>query len=260
MRHSFRCAVCVAAMASLACGVRLQAQAVSWDNVHINVTEPVRAAEWYVKNLGATPVGVTGQGTQVKFGNVLVVFLKGQEAQRSADSPIDHIGLSYEDLNAHLKQAEEAGAKVLTPPRDVPGLFKVAFIEDPFGIKIEMVQDPGLPGFHHVHLSVARPEATLQWYQDMFGGERARLKGRIDGLRYGGVWLLAQDNGGKTPNPNGAIQYIGLLVPDIHQKAAELQAKSVKFSVEPRQLRSLWYAIARDYDGSRVEMIQRTEP
>jgi predicted enzyme related to lactoylglutathione lyase len=159
-----------------------------------------------------------------------------------------------------LKQAEEAGAKVLTPPRDVPGLFKVAFIEDPFGIKIEMVQDPGLPGFHHVHLSVARPEATLQWYQDMFGGERARLKGRIDGLRYGGVWLLAQDNGGKTPNPKGAIQYIGLLVPDIHQKAAELQAKSVKFSVEPRQLRPLWYAIARDCDGSRVEMIQRTEP
>ena len=71
-------------------------------------------------------------------------------------------------------------------------------------------------------------------------------------MRYGGIWLLALDNGGKTPNPNGAIQYTGLLVPDIHQKAAELQAKSVRFSVEPRELRSLWYAIARDCDGSEL--------
>jgi predicted enzyme related to lactoylglutathione lyase len=260
MRNLLRFAVCIAAVASSGRGGHLQAQAVSWDNVHINVTEPAQAAEWYVKNLGAAQVGIPGQGTQVKFGNVLVVFLKGQEQQRSAGSLIDHIDISYEDLDTHLKQAENAGAKVLTQPHDVPGLFKVAFIEDPFGIKIEMVQDAGLTGFHHVHLSVAMPETTLRWYQDMFGGERAKLKGRIDGLRYGGVWLLAQDNGGKTSNPDGAVQYIGLLVPDIHKKAAELQAKSVKFSVEPRQLRSLWYAIAQDCDGSRVEMIQRSEP
>jgi catechol 2,3-dioxygenase-like lactoylglutathione lyase family enzyme len=64
-----------------------------------------------------------------------------------------------------------------------------------FVTKIEVVQDPELVGFHHVHLRVPDPAATLQWYQDMFGGERASLKGRIDGLRYGGVWLLAAGSG-----------------------------------------------------------------
>jgi catechol 2,3-dioxygenase-like lactoylglutathione lyase family enzyme len=257
MKNSSCVAACVATMALLAYGLRAQAQPTSWDNVHINVTEPTRAAEWYAKYLGAAPVGAPGQATQAKLGNVLIVFLKGQEPQQSAGSLIDHIGISYENLDAAMKQAEEGGAKVLNAPRDIPGLFKLAFIEDPFGIKIEMVQDPDLLGFHHVHLSVAKPDATLQWYQDMFGGERAKLKGRIDGLRYGGVWLLAQNNGGKTPNASGSIQYIGLLVPDVHQKAADLLAKSVKFRVEPRQLRTLWYAIAEDCDGSRVEMIQR---
>ena len=254
MRQTLSIAACVL-VAPL-----LHAQPVSWDNVHINVTDPARAAEWYSTYLGGAAVGTPGQATQVKFGNVLIVFLKGQQPQQSAGSLIDHIGLSYGDVDAQVKRAEEGGAKVLNPPRDVSGLFKLAFIEDPFGIKIEMVQDADRLGFHHVHLAVPNPGTTLQWYQDMFGGERAKLKGRIDGLRYGGVWLLAQNNGGKTSNPNGAIQYIGLLVPDIHEKAAELKSKNVKFSVEARQLRSLWYAIAQDVDGSRVEMIQRFQP
>ena len=107
------------------------------------------------------------------------MFLKGQEQQRSAGSLIDHIGISYEDLDTHLKQAENAGAKVLTQPHDVPGLFKVAFIEDPFGIKIEMVQDAGLTGFHHVHLSVAMPETTLRWYLDNAVDHAAMARSRI---------------------------------------------------------------------------------
>jgi len=39
---------------------------------------------------------------------------------------------------------------------------------------------------------VADPTARLNWYEGMFGGgERSKLKGRIDGLKYGNVWLLA---------------------------------------------------------------------
>jgi catechol 2,3-dioxygenase-like lactoylglutathione lyase family enzyme len=251
---------CIAIAASFAYQGRAQAQAISWDNVHINVTEPARAADWYVKHLGATPVGVPGQGTQVMFGKVLIVFLKGQEPQTSAGSLIDHIGLSYTDMDAQMKEMEAGGAKILTPARDVPGLFKLGFVQDPFGIKIEVVQDTERLGFHHVHLLVPDPEKTLGWYQNMFGGERAKLKGRIDGLRYGGVWLLAQKNNAATTNTNGSIQYIGLLVGDIHDMAKSLQAKNVEFTVEPKNLRSLWYSIAKDCDGSRVEMIQRLQP
>jgi len=258
MRHPSSRAIIVSSAIALFAITASAQTPVTWDNVHINVTEPAKAADWYAKTFGATPIGAPGQAVQAKIGSVILVFLKGQEPQTSAGSAIDHIGLSFENLDAALKQAESAGAKILNPVRDVPGLFKLAFIEDPFGIKVEMVQDPELLGFHHLHLSVAKPDVTLQWYQDMFGGERTKLKGRIDGLRYGGVWLLAQSNNGKISNPNGSIQYPGLGVTNLHERAAALQAKSVKFRTQPTQLRNLWYTIVEDCDGSRVEMIQRS--
>lgn len=37
-------------------------------------------------------------------------------------------------------------------------------------MKIEIVQDSELLGFHHVHLRVADPAATLQWFNDRPGG------------------------------------------------------------------------------------------
>ena len=186
-----------------------RAQVVSWDNVHINVMDPAKAAEWYTKYLGATPVGVPGQATQVQFGKVLVVFLKGQEPQKSADSLIDHIGLSDADITQQVKNVQDGGAKVLTAPRDIPGVFRFGFVEDPFGIKIELVEDPGLQGFHHVHLRVPDPATTLRWYEDMFGGDRAKLKGRIEGLRYGGVWLLADKGSGNTLNQQAPFSTLG---------------------------------------------------
>ena len=56
--------------------------------------------------------------------------------------PIDHVGFSLSDLDAKMKELEAAGAKVTTPAREVPGLFKMAFVEDPWGTRIEVVQDP----------------------------------------------------------------------------------------------------------------------
>ena len=251
--------VLLAAMALLALATGAAAQTLTWDNVHINVTDPPKAAEWYAKHLGGTLVGAPGQATQAQFGSVVMVFLKGQEPQTSAGSLIDHLSFSYADVDSRIKEIEAGGGKVLTPAREIPGLFKLGFVEDPFGIKIEIVQDPELLGFHHVHLSVSNPATTLKWYHDMMGGEQAKLKGRLDGLRYGAIWLLAESNGGKVANPKGSIQYIGLRVADVRQTAAALQAKGVKFSTEPRALRNLWYAIAVDGDGSRFEMIQRAQ-
>jgi catechol 2,3-dioxygenase-like lactoylglutathione lyase family enzyme len=65
---------------------------------------------------------------------------------------------------------------VITPLREAPGLFKLAFVQDPFGIKLELVEDAELLGFHHIHLRVPDPEAALAWYVQMFGGERWRLR------------------------------------------------------------------------------------
>jgi catechol 2,3-dioxygenase-like lactoylglutathione lyase family enzyme len=230
-------------------------QTTGYDNVHIRVSDPAKAVAWYVKTLG----GTSPAAGQVYFGSALIAVVKTNQPQPSAGSAIDHIGLSYPDIAAKMKEAESAGARVLSPPREIPGVLKFAFIEDPWGVKIELVEDSELLGFHHVHLSVKDPAATLAWFQQMFGGERQKLKGRIDGLRYGGVWLFAAASQDQTPAPSfdRAIMSLGLRVPDIHKSTAELVQRGVKFPVEPRALGDLWYAFAEDPNGVRVELLQR---
>ena len=119
------------------------------------------------------------------------------------------------------------------------GYFKLGFIEDPWGTKIEVVQDTEQLGFHHVHLSVPDPPNVLSWYQEAFGGERAKLKGRIDALRYGGVWLLAAASAaGEKPagSAGRAIYNLAWTVPSLDDAVAALKAKGLKVTVESRSL------------------------
>jgi len=225
------------------------------DNVHIRVTDPAQARDWYVKNLGAT---AGESGTQVLFGKMLVAIVKTDKPQPSAGSAIDHIGLSFPDVDAKMNALQAAGAKIVTPARDVPGLFKLGFIEDPYGVKIELVQDNERLGFHHVHLNATDPEAALQWYEGMVGGQRDKLKGRIDGLRYDGIWLLAAKSAA-APAPSGerAVMSVGWQIRDINQAASAFKAKGAKAVVEPRAIGNLWYAFFEDPNGARVELLQR---
>jgi catechol 2,3-dioxygenase-like lactoylglutathione lyase family enzyme len=226
------------------------------DNIHIRVADPAQAREWYIKNLGAT----AGEGaTQVYFGKMLIAIVKTDKPQPSAGSAIDHIGLSYADLDAKMKELQAAGVKVLTPLRDAPGLFKMAFIEDPWGVKIELAQDTERLGFHHIHLASPDPDATLKWYEDMLGGKREKLKGQIEGLRYDGIWLLAFKSGATAPVASGerAVMSVGWTIRDIKQADSAFKAKGAKTAVEPRAIGPLWYAFYEDPNGARVELLQR---
>src|SRR4051812_1469150 len=98
-----------------------------YDNVHIRVLDPEKAAAWYVTALGATPSKPPTEGTaQVTFGPNVITITKGTTIQPSAGTLIDHIGLSFRDLDGAVKKAEAAGAKVTTTPRESPGIFKYA--------------------------------------------------------------------------------------------------------------------------------------
>jgi len=102
---------------------------IAFDDLHIRVPDPAKAGEWYVKYLGATP---TQSPHRVSFGRTLIIFSKGDNPGPS--TVIDHFGLSFRNLDAKMSELTAAGARVLTPVADRPGLFKLGFIEDPFRI------------------------------------------------------------------------------------------------------------------------------
>jgi catechol 2,3-dioxygenase-like lactoylglutathione lyase family enzyme len=231
-------------------------QTVGYHNVHLRVSDPAKAIEWYTKYLGAS---VAPPPYSVMFGKTLVAFVKTDKQQPSAGSVIDHIGLSYPDLQAKMKEFEAGGATIVQPIRQVEGLFPLGFIEDPWGVKIEVVQDPSQLGFHHVHLRVKDPAATLKWFEENFGGTRGKLGGRIDGVRYSGVWVLAASSGTDAPVPSAdrAIQNMAIQVASVDTATEAFRSKNTKVVVEPRSLGALRYAFIEDPNGVRIELIEQ---
>jgi lactoylglutathione lyase len=229
------------------------------DHIHLNVPDQAKGVEWYQKAFGGKTL--TEAPDRLMLGETRLIFLKNDKGQPSSGSALDHVGFSVADLDAKIKELEAAGAKVVTPARDVPGLFKLAFVEDPWGTKIEVVQDSEKLGLHHVHLRAPDAAAALAWYKDKFGGETAKLKNRIDGLRYGGVWILVT-GGDATPSEGHAIDHIGWQTPNLASKTAELKAQGVKFTTEPRPLKlasgtMVNFAYLEGPAGAKIELVQR---
>ena len=229
------------------------------DHIHLLVPDQAKGVEWYQKHFGGQPM--TEAPDRLMFGQTRLIFLKSAEGKPSTGSAIDHIGFSVADLDAKMKEFEAAGVKMVNPVRDVQGLFKLAFIEDPWGTRIEVVQDPATPGLHHVHLRAPDPAATLAWYKDKFGGEPAKLKDRLDGVKFGGVWVLVQ-RGDAEPSQGHAVDHIGFHTPNLAAKTTEFKAQGVKFTTEPTPLKlaggaTVNFAYLEGPAGAKIELVQR---
>ena len=160
-----------------------------------------------------------------------------------------------------MDETQAAGATVTRPVSDVPGLFKLAFVVDPWGTTLELVEDEQHLGFHHVHLRAPNPQETLQWYEDTFGGVRMNLKGRLDGILYpGNVWLLVQ-RGETFPSNEGTIDHIGWRAPDAAPTLADLTARGIEITSEPREMTlpsgMIEYFYVAGPHGARVELVDR---
>jgi catechol 2,3-dioxygenase-like lactoylglutathione lyase family enzyme len=241
-----------------------QAPTLPFDHIHLNVPDQAKAVEWYAKNFGGKPTAEAPE--RLMFGSTRLIFLRNANGQPSMGSAIDHIGFSFADLDAKMKELETAGVKIAQPVRDVAGLFKLGFVEDPWGTRIEVVQDPELLGLHHVHMRAPDPDDAFAWLLAKFGGEKTKLKGRIDGVKYSAagfsdMWILVQ-KGEATPSEGHAVDHIGWRAKDLDAKIAELKTKGVKVTTEPRPLTLadktvIHFAYVEGPAVAKIELVQR---
>jgi catechol 2,3-dioxygenase-like lactoylglutathione lyase family enzyme len=236
-----------------------------YDHIHLNVPDPAAAANWYEKNFGGTRI--TEAPDRLMYGSTRFMFLKKADASPSAGSAIDHVGFSFADLGAKMKEFEANGVKITSPAREVPGLFKLAFVEDPWGARIEVVEDRELLGLHHLHLRGPEPEDVFTWLLAKFGGERTKLKGRLDALKYSAegfstVWILVQ-KGEAEPSIGRAIDHIGWRsTGPLGDTIAALRTKGVTVTSEPRPLPlpngpTINFSYVAGPAGARIEVVER---
>lgn len=241
------------------------AQTFPYDHIHLNVPDPAAAANWYEKYLGGRRI--TEAPDRLMFGSTRFLFIRKADAKPSSGSAIDHVGFSFADLDAKMTEFEAAGIKIVNPAREVPGLFKAALVEDPWGTRIEVVQDPELLGLHHVQISGPNPEEVFSWLLANFGGERTKLRGRIDAIKYSSlgfsdIWIFVQ-YGNLEPSEGHAIDHIGWRsTGPLAKTIDDLRRKGVIVTSEPRPLSlpngpAINFAYVAGPAGAKIEVVER---
>jgi lactoylglutathione lyase len=116
----------------------------------------------------------------------------------------------------------------------------------------------------HVHLRSPDPEATAAWFERILGAQviRSTVEGkpRID-LKLGGadVFIMPVAPGDKVNpppvTPYQGLDHFGLTVSGIDTVAADLKAKGVEFTMEPRTIRpGLRICFLRGPQGISIEL------
>jgi catechol 2,3-dioxygenase-like lactoylglutathione lyase family enzyme len=229
-------------------------------HVHLIAGDSKAAIDWYLRHLGGKVVKV-GPFDAVLSNGVSLLFIPSKNAiPPSVGSSVDHIGFSYPDIAAKMKELEAAGVEIVSGVEQ-EGSIKFAFIKDPWGTLIEIVEDPEINGYHHAHLATADVDKTLAWYEAAFGGERANFGGVVPGIRYGNVWLLAK----KVDAPQAAtkgrsIDHISWGFADLDAAAVDLKAQGVKFVSGPIAFGGGKIAFIEGPEGVRIELVGPGKP
>ncbi len=230
-------------------------------HVHLTASDPKEAINWYLDNFGGKVTKI-GPFDAVLSNGVLFVFFKGTREgfPGSVGSSVDHVGFSYADIDAKLKDLEKAGVEIVSGVEE-EGPIRYAFVKDPWGTLIELVEDPTITGFHHIHLATPTPKETLQWYADAFGGEVTRFQGLIPAIRYGNVWVLAKKVAEvRAPTKGRSIDHVSWGFADLDGAAKELKAKGVEFVSGPLSFGGGKIAFVKGPDGVRIELVGPDKP
>jgi catechol 2,3-dioxygenase-like lactoylglutathione lyase family enzyme len=239
-------------------------------HIHITTPSPLEAVAWYTRYLDCKPI--PDRSDAAKCGSVELLFVVQPSMGRSQDTGVDHISFSFADLAAKIAAFEKIGVRGGgvrfqrfedgSAIRDTPGWFKSGFLFDPWGTRIELVEDPQTLGFHHIHLNSVDPDATLKWYQSMLGGKPAVVTGRTNGLRFGETWLLVsrQVQGRPSPMKQRAIDHVAFVASVYESATADLRKQHVTFLEEPAVPRggrtTAKSALVTGPDDVRIELVE----
>ncbi len=234
------------------------------DHVQMAVPDPGKAVDWYVKHFGGTKVSDprANQISEVGFGPTVFRFLKRDDATPSDGSVIDRVVFTVSDVAAKSAEVVADGGKILraVQPPAQPGGNQLAFLQDPWGIKIEALYVQGeTPRLWSIVLRAPDPEPLLKWISDTFGGTRDKMFGRFDGFNYGNLWILVQKSDTDVrPSSGQAIDHLGWAVPNMKEALPLLKGRGYKITVEPHKSGPLMLANIEGPNGFSVELSQNT--
>ena len=187
-------------------------------HVHLRVADPAAAAEWY-RTLFGGEIGRGGPGPSVRFMTGFIGTMPNDgPAPSSSGGVIDHFGVWVADVDAAIDQARRLGATVDAEPAAArPGGPVVAFIVDPWGTRVELVEGAAQVGVNHVHVVARDADAVRDWFVDVFDGRFDPERGgnRFHGVGFGDIWVHITEaaDAGTKPSRGRSLDHLGLRLP-----------------------------------------------
>lgn len=117
---------------------------------HVGLVTPDPAATlaWFAETFGGKVAKFRGAADGINYGGVWLLAAKGN-GEPSAGHAIDHIGFRPVNVDSSVAAMKAKSVKVTTEPRPLvlPSgtAMRLAFVEGPGGIRIELVQRDNLP-------------------------------------------------------------------------------------------------------------------
>jgi len=120
-----------------------------YDHIHFKCSDPEKTAAFFRQNFGATEVTRSASGSMpiitLEIGGLWYNFSPRRDEERVAPvtAPvygIYHMALRTGDLEAEAARLKAHGVKFTVEVRQASPTLKMAFVEGPDGISIELLQ------------------------------------------------------------------------------------------------------------------------
>lgn len=126
------------------------------NHVHIRAKDPHESAKWYEKFFGAQMMF----SKEIMPGTITIsLAMDGPVRLNISTAPagasdergnaelnrlgLEHFGFSVEDVDREIQNLEESAVRIVMPVTELIGGAKIAYIEGPDDVLIELVQAPG---------------------------------------------------------------------------------------------------------------------
>jgi catechol 2,3-dioxygenase-like lactoylglutathione lyase family enzyme len=267
-------------------------QLAHFHHVHMNVTDPKAAIEFYAKHFESEPAQFGGTIDALWTQKSWILFNKvSQPPPYQIVSAIYHIGWGAEDMKAAYQHQIDLGARFQTPLTDIVDLFGTGtrgrasflYVDGPDHAMIE-INTMNHHMFGHVNLLSDDPVAAGEWYEKEFGMIRRapplREQRVHNGVHSGPSSSLMMDNisfvwfptqmvkdlfpedwkgRAKYASPRGrVIDHIAFSVDHLDQALTRLRADGVKVLQGPKKILDgkLRSAFIAGPDGVELEIVE----
>lgn len=120
----------------------------TWDHIHLRSPDPRATAAFFVEMFGAAQTGEVMNGDKLRVVlklDGMPLFIEEVPADTAAPPTppflgYEHIGLRVPDIEAEAARLKAKGVTFVMEPKEMSPVLKIAFIEGPEKIRIELLE------------------------------------------------------------------------------------------------------------------------